>query len=211
MELMVQLSDEDLLSRLRNDEDNFVERKMIADQKDVLKTVVAFANSAPIGLPCVVYIGVKDGGAMEDRDTDFDDLQKKINRLLQRTYPRFPCILNVIADGAKRALALIVPGSAIRSHFAGPSYIRVGSQSEEASRTQFENLIARQNSEAYRLSQFLGKEVSLEVKTIFGNGVFTLGNSGSAKVLVTECNESWVTVQYLPGTAKNPIHWSMPN
>ena len=57
---MVELTDLDLWSRMQNLEDHFVERKTLGDSKDWLKTVVAFANSAPNGYPCVLYIGVKD-------------------------------------------------------------------------------------------------------------------------------------------------------
>jgi predicted HTH transcriptional regulator len=62
---MVELSDADLLSKLKNCEDAFVERKTAADNKDWLKTVVAFANSTPIGYPAVLFIGVKDEGTIE--------------------------------------------------------------------------------------------------------------------------------------------------
>jgi hypothetical protein len=61
----VQLSDADLLARLKNFEDHFVERKTIGDQKDWKKTAVAFANSAPIGYPAVLYIGARENGQIE--------------------------------------------------------------------------------------------------------------------------------------------------
>ena len=55
-------TDEELLSRLKNFEDQFVERKTASDSKDWVKTAVAFANSAVEGLPCVLFIGAKDAG-----------------------------------------------------------------------------------------------------------------------------------------------------
>ena len=72
METMIDMSDADLLARLCNFEDQFVERKTVADLNDALKTVVAFANSAPLGMPCVLYIGVRDDGQFEDRQHDYD-------------------------------------------------------------------------------------------------------------------------------------------
>lgn len=58
----------DLIRRLRATEDAFVERKTVGDDKyDWLKTAVAFANTAPIDYPCVLYIGVKNNGDIEDR------------------------------------------------------------------------------------------------------------------------------------------------
>ena len=42
---MIDLSDQEILSRLTNFEDAFVERKSTGDMQDLLKTAVAFANS----------------------------------------------------------------------------------------------------------------------------------------------------------------------
>jgi hypothetical protein len=43
--LAVPLSDEDLLRRLSNTEDNFTERKRFSDDREWLRTVIGFANS----------------------------------------------------------------------------------------------------------------------------------------------------------------------
>ena len=42
-----------------------VGRKTFKDERDWKKTAVAFANSAPVGLPAVLYIGVRDNGDIE--------------------------------------------------------------------------------------------------------------------------------------------------
>jgi predicted HTH transcriptional regulator len=62
MYITVDLNETDLLSRMRNFEDHMVERKTVKDEKDWKRTAVAFANSAPIGYPAVLYIGVRDNG-----------------------------------------------------------------------------------------------------------------------------------------------------
>jgi hypothetical protein len=51
------LTDEELLLRLRSFEDAFVERKTKGDHIDWVKTIVAFANSTPVGFPAVLFIG----------------------------------------------------------------------------------------------------------------------------------------------------------
>ena|SRR5438093_783295 len=56
------LSDADLLARVLNFEDSFTERKPSRDSRDWKKTLVAFANSAPIGFPAVLFIGVRPDG-----------------------------------------------------------------------------------------------------------------------------------------------------
>jgi hypothetical protein len=46
---MIEMSEANLPARLRNFEDQFVERKTVGDSRDWTKTVVGFANSAPKG------------------------------------------------------------------------------------------------------------------------------------------------------------------
>jgi predicted HTH transcriptional regulator len=75
--MMIQLTEEDLLARMETFEDHFVERKVSGDEKDWLKTVVAFANSAPLGFPCILYIGVKDQGEIETPQRNLDEIQQR--------------------------------------------------------------------------------------------------------------------------------------
>jgi len=55
MQITVDFTEADLLARMRNFEDHLVERKVSKDEKDWKKTVVAFANSAPVGLPAALH------------------------------------------------------------------------------------------------------------------------------------------------------------
>jgi predicted HTH transcriptional regulator len=63
-ESTLHLTDAELIARLTMTEDSFVERKSQTDRAGWLKTVVAFANSTPIGLPAVLFIGVSDDGVV---------------------------------------------------------------------------------------------------------------------------------------------------
>jgi len=197
--MMIQMSDADLLARLRNFEDQFVERKTVGDMKDAVKTVIGFANSAPIGAPCVLYVGVRDDGKFETKHQDFDSIQKTLNRLLQNIYPRVAYFPKLLADGVEQALAVIVPGSELRPHFAGPSYIRVGSETFEATQQQLDRLIAMRSSKVYYLNQHIGEEVSAVNHTLLGNGTFMVSKFSNAPRIV-ECNEFWVTLQTGAGT-----------
>src|SRR5712691_1218106 len=144
----VDLSDVDLLGRLKNFEDHLVERKTIKDEKDWKKTAVAFANSVPVGLPAVLYIGVRDNGEIETPQPNLDQIQKKFNARMQRVYPRVAYVPKVVTENGRQALAVIIPGSELRPHFAGLSYVRRGSESIEASEQQFAELIAQRDSKA---------------------------------------------------------------
>jgi hypothetical protein len=58
----MRLSDEDLARLRKSAENHFVERKSFGDwKKDVVKTLVAFANSLPIGQPGFLFIGLRIG------------------------------------------------------------------------------------------------------------------------------------------------------
>ena len=197
---MIEMSDADLLARLANCEDHMVERKTVADMNDSLKTVVAFANSAPIGYPCVLYIGVKDDGSFETRPQpqDFDSLQKKLNRMLEKTYPRVYYISKVITQGSNQALVVIVPGSPERPHFSGPSYVRRGSETFEASNAQLDSLIAMRSGKVYYLQQNVGKPVTVVNLSFLGNGTYIKGNRGNAPMII-DCNEFWLTLQAVGG------------
>ncbi len=122
----------DLLARIRRFEDHFVERKTASDKKDWLKTIVAFANSTPDGSTGVLFIGVTNEGVIEDKQNDLDAIQKTLNKELEKAYPRIQCRSHVIEENGRQALAVIVPPSSNKPHFAGPSFIRRFSETFEA-------------------------------------------------------------------------------
>lgn len=133
---------------MRNFEDHLVERKTAKDQKDWKKTAVAFANSVPVGLPAVLYIGVRNNGEIETPQPNLDDIQRKFNSKMERVYPRIFYVPKIITENGRQALAVVIPGSDLRPHFAGLSYVRRGSESVSASEEQFAELIAQRNSKA---------------------------------------------------------------
>src|SRR6266567_4909527 len=98
MKITVELNEPDLLARMRNFEDHLVERKTVKDEKDWKKTAVAFANSVPVGLPAVLYIGVRDNGEIEMPQRDLDEAQKKFNAQMQRVFPRIVYVPKIFAQ-----------------------------------------------------------------------------------------------------------------
>lgn len=98
-------------------------------------------------------------------------------------------MLNV--DG-RQCLAVIVPGSSERPHFAGLSYVRVGSESREASKQQFETLIAIRNSKARKILEFKGKQISV---LSHDSGLLTgRVGVGWTEAVVVDCNQFWVVI-----------------
>src|SRR6266568_3571311 len=158
------LSDLDLLTRLRKFEDPFSERKAASDISDVLKTAVAFANTLPIDIPGVIFIPAKDDGSIQD-NIDLDDLQKKITRRLNNAYPPLPTTYRVLRSGEQQVVAIMVFGSKDRPHFSGPAFVRRGSETRNASESEFASLIAQRSSKSYEISKWIGKRIRVKFRT----------------------------------------------
>jgi len=120
---LTELSEADLLAKMKNAEHHYVERKTVADDKDWRKTAVAFANSATVGFPAVLFIGVRDSGEIEKPQQNLDQIQKTFNRTMEKVYPRIAYTTKLVTDNGLKALAVIVPGSELRPHFAGLAYV----------------------------------------------------------------------------------------
>jgi hypothetical protein len=206
------LNDDDLVRLRTSSEDHFVERKSFGDwEKDALKTVVAFSNSLPVGLPGVLFIGVKDKGDVDPRSQDLDSVQKTLARRLKAAYPPITYVAKGMKEGSLSYLAVIVYGSAERPHFAGPSYVRTGSSTEEASEAQFRELVAQRQSKVRELLKWKGEEVSVQLwlpPSSGLHGTFTRGQELSTRVL-RDCNEFYLTVEGLvmgkPRLASYPL------
>jgi hypothetical protein len=190
MQMIVNLSDADLLARLKNFEHHSIERKTSGDKKrDWLKTVVAFANSAPNGFPCVLYLGVKDSGEIETPQVNLDALQKTFIQEMKNAYPPVPYLTKSIDEDGRQALAVIVLGSELRPHFAGLAYVRKGSVTFDASEQQFDELIAQRNSKAARILQWKGKNITVSVRT--DNSEIPWSNSTT----LVDCDQFYATIQ----------------
>jgi predicted HTH transcriptional regulator len=159
------------LAMMRNFEDHLVERKVSKDEKDWKKTTVAFANSAPVGLPAVLYIGVKDNGEIETPQPNLDEIQRRFNLKMRRVYPRISYVRKIVSENGRQALAVIIPGSELRPHFAGLSYVRRGSESIEASEEQFAELIAQRDSKAAHILHWKDKQVTVINQLPSGYGI----------------------------------------
>lgn len=194
------LSEEALILRLRSDEHDFVERKSRSDRGGWLETAVAFANSAPIGWPAILFVGVDDDGKPQ-QSGKLEDLMKSVSGILERAYP--PVYRHMVPlhlpDGD--CLAVIVPGSETRPHFCGKSFVRDGTQTIPASEKQYELLIAQRNSKARIILQWKGKTITYQK---------TLGRGGGIAI-VQDCNQFFVTLRFGTGSYSSAFtYYSIP-
>ena len=187
-----QLTNEELLLWLRGPEHHFVERKSYGDwKKDALKTAVAFANSAPVGSPAVLFIGVKDNGIIEP-EQNLDETQKTFAQKLSSAYPSIYYETRIVHDEqGLRCLAIIIPGSDQRPHFSGRSFVRVGSESREASEEQFRNLIAERSGKCRELLEWKDKVVIVRPVEVINHGV---KHRLRVECTLLDCNQFYVTV-----------------
>ena len=191
--ITIDLTEADLLARMKNFEDHLVERKVVSDDKDWKKTAVAFANSAPMGVPAVLYIGVRNNGEIETPQRNLDETQKKFNAQMQRVFPRIAYIPKIISRNGQQALAVIIPGSELRPHFAGLSYVRRGSETKEASEEQFDELVAQHDSKAASILKWKGEAVTVVNRQQFSNYVSETSWNETTRVVF--CNQFYVTLQ----------------
>ena len=192
---MVDISDSDIIMRLRNFEDNFVERKTSSDMKGWLRTTVAFANSVPEGYPGILFIGVKNDGTIEETG-NLETIQKTYNKVISAAYPPIFALPRVMTEEGKQFLAVLVPGSPLRPHFAGQAYVRNGPETREASEEQYVTLIASRNSKANEILKWKGKSVFLEHMRIEHIDLMGQVSSEWANAVVLDCNQFFVTIEY---------------
>ena len=202
------ISDADLIAKLTITEDPFTERKSNSDRAGWLKTVVAFANSTPIDQPAVLFVGVDNAGAICPTNGRIEDLMKSFSDYIAKhVYPPVYTFPKELRHGGLSCLAVIVPGSARRPHFAGQSYIRDGTQTREASEDQFAQLIAFRQGKAGKILGHLGEAVNLyDLLPIGKDGRNQFKPRGEGWVLV-DCDVHFVTIGR--GTSKKtiPLEW----
>lgn len=193
---MIELSDQAILQRLRNTEDSTVERKTANDYRDCLKTAVAFCNSLPADDPGIIFVGVFDDGRVEE-DLNLDSLQKKVSKEISKVYPPiYPQIKAMPDQDGKEFLAVVVRGSDARPHFSGPSYVRDGPETHEASEEQFNKLIAERNSKAREILKWRGKQITLSALMVVNSaGISKLEIGRRTSHIVVDCNQFYVTLE----------------
>lgn len=192
------VSEQQLLKRMRNFEDQFVERKTSSDGKDWVKTIVAFANSTPIDSFSVLFIGVRNSGEIEPPKADLDQLQRALNQKLKNVQPTIPLTQQIISENGRQVLAVIVPYSTKRPHFSGPAYVRRGSESLLALPDDLDLLAQSQNTKVARILAHKGEQVHVVNSLRTPHGASESYWPGAP--YIEDCNQDFVTI----GNGPNP-------
>ncbi len=141
-------------------EDHLLERKTESDLRDLLKTLVAFANSVMPGHTAVLLIGEKDDGTVKGV-SNADNIQKTVREKAESIYPPIVFRTRAYEEEGKSCVRVEVEYSGETPHFGGPAWIRKGSSSEKASDEVFQRLIEYRSGKVRELAKWLNKEVSI--------------------------------------------------
>ena len=136
----------ELLARLRDNEDQFTERKPEgAGGSAFKKALVAFANTLPPNRTGILFIGISDTGDILGV-ADPNQLQRTLRKLAENDcYPPIYVDLAIVSADGKQVVAAVVSSSARRPHFAGPAYVRRGSESVAATEEVYRDLLLAQD------------------------------------------------------------------
>lgn len=187
-----------LLARLRNHEDNLVERKPPrVNASEIRGTIVSFANSVRSGATGVLFVGVHDSGQILGVESP-DELQKTVRHQCENVC--FPPIVFsfssvVLQVEGRDVLAIVIPESTNRPHFAGSAFVRRGSESVNASREVFDELIARRHSKVAAILDMRSQIVTVECVQHRLGSAANVADSRShttSECRVTECTPHYV-------------------
>ncbi len=154
--------EEQLINRPKNEEDSLVERKPEGvNSRELRKELVAFANSVDEGNFGVVFLGVANDGEITGVGNS-DKLQKRVRKIAENDcYPSIPIQTFVIHYKGKKILGITVAHSLNKPHFAGPAFVRRGSECVNATVEEYENLISSCCGKSFFSSPQEGEQIIL--------------------------------------------------
>lgn len=188
-ELAESLSEQSLLLRLKSTEHDFVERKPKSQKGEWLQVAIAFANSAPIGWPCILFAGASDDGVPQEKPEHLEGLVRSVTGMMDQAYPPIYRHVVPLTTPEGCCVAVIIPGSPERPHFAGKAYVRREDGIREASSEEYLGLLAERSSVAYEIRQHLNQRVFLERFTVSREG---MQDRKSGRLV--DCNRHYLTI-----------------
>lgn len=141
-------------------EDNLLERKVESDLKDLLKTMVAFANSVKPGHIATILIGEKNDGSIAGVINP-DNIQKKVRETCDNIYPPILWRSTVYEKEKKFCVRIEIENSGDTPHFGGLAWVRKGSETIIATDDVFQKLIDIRSGLVFELTKWLNKEVTV--------------------------------------------------
>lgn len=142
-------------------EDSLREKKVESDLKDLLKTMVAFANSVAPGDVAQISIGEGNDGTVQGV-TNADNIQKKVKKEADEIYPEIYYRTEVYEREGKQCVRVNIEHNGLAPHFGGPAWVRKGSETIKATEQLYQQMIEQRQSKIRLLLQWLNREVTVE-------------------------------------------------
>lgn len=183
-------------------EDRLREKKVESDLKDLLKTMVAFANSVAPGDTAQLFIGEKDDGTVQGV-TNPGSIQRSVAKEAEKIYPEIYYRTEVYEREGKQCVRVNIKHNEVAPHFGGPAWVRRGSQSIPATEQLFQQMIDQRQSRIRVLLQWLNKEVTVTGTQAPANPFETLTqfsqewSVGVHQATLKVVNAHWVTFAVL--------------
>jgi hypothetical protein len=184
-------------------EDSLKEKKVESDLKDLLKTMVAFANSVAPGDTAQIFIGEKDDGSVQGV-SNADNIQRSVTKEAEKIYPEIYYRTEVYEREGKPCVHVDIKHNGLAPHFGGPAWVRRGSETIRATEELYQQMIDQRQSKTRVLLQWLNKEVTvegtefpkafpLEVRESLLAVPKQEWSVGSHQATIIEVNTHWVT------------------
>jgi Putative DNA-binding domain len=141
-------------------EDYLLERKTEGDLRDLLKTMVAFANSVRPEHKAVILIGEKDDGSVKGV-TNPDNIQKKIREEAEKIYPAIIWSSQVYEKDSLFCVRVEIEYSGETPHFGGIAWVRKGSETVKATDEVFQKLIDLRSNKVQELAKWLNRTIAI--------------------------------------------------
>jgi hypothetical protein len=195
-------------------ESSLIERKPDNfKDKEARKTVVAFANSTPDGQKSVLFIGVDNETGRILGVANPDATQKKYSKVLEECYPPIRCQMHAIALAEGTVVAIVVPASPFKPHFAGSAYIRDGSRTVKANEAQYRELIISQVDKTAVLLRYKREHTLIAVRGVnYKLGSLKPMSGGGAVEEIPDCKVEecdGITVTFLGLSARTRFSESL--
>lgn len=214
--------DEEIRRRLKDVEDHFTERKEAPQEHPMREAITAFANTAIPEKPGIIYVGVRDRGEIVGGD-NMDSWQQKISSWAASCFPPINVIPVALSIDGKNILAVVVPASPARPHFAKAAYIRKGARNEMASQQEIDEWIAYRNSKVRIILEWKGRDITIInieppdppildkrdriTSAMLGRGLGAryMYSVSDGQYRLVDCNNYWVTVKNLNTSSTETI------
>jgi hypothetical protein len=195
--------DDELRARLQDAEDALVERKESAHLQAVKAAAVGFANTLAEGTSGVLFIGVRNDGKPTGALGDVDAVQKKVRGYLSECHPPLPYRLYAVDVVGAQVVAVVISPSKDKPHFTGKSYVRVGSETVEASADGIGQLLDQRNSLVATLKPYVGRPVTVMAERMAGGNRVWDGTQKTATLV--EVTPHYVRIHYEPSIPDSGI------